>query len=125
VRPAAARTVSGIQRAQTPAPGVQVQEVATADGGTIREYVSASGVVFAVSWRTRLKPRLEGMLGRYHADYAAAAAGEAARRPGIRRQAALGAPDLVVRSSSYLGSFSGYAFVPSLAPAGFGPEAVR
>ena len=38
-------------------------EITLADGSGIKEYVNAAGQVFAVSWRTRLKPNLQVLLG--------------------------------------------------------------
>jgi len=105
-------------------PAAQVHEISAPDGSTIREYALANGTVFAVAWSTRLKPDLESLLGKYHIDYAAAA-GEAMRRPGIRRRAALARGDLVVHSSGYLNTFSGKAYVPSLVPAGFNIDGIR
>lgn len=106
---AAARPLAG---------GVQVLERRSSDGGLLREFVAPSGVVFEVRWSTRLKPRLETLLGRYQADYDQAAA-QARRRPGVPRQVTLRAQDLVVESSAHLNHFSGRAWVPSLVPAGF------
>lgn len=119
-----AKTATALRRTQTLSSGVQVFERATGDGGVIREYVSADGIVFAVSWNTRFKPRLNELLGRYHEGYAAAAS-EALRRPGIQRQSVLRAQDLVVNSTSHLNVFSGRAYVPSLVPAGFDAALAR
>lgn len=107
--------------------GVQVVERASGDGGAIREYVSPQGIVFAVAWNTRFKPRLETLLGRYHEGYAAAASQALARssRAGIQRQATLQATDLVVQSNGFLNTFRGRAWVPSLLPAGFDPATLR
>jgi hypothetical protein len=119
-----AQATSATRRSLALSAGVQVYERASGDGGVIREYVTADGVVFAVSWNTRFKPRLNELLGRYHEPYAAAAS-EALRRPGIQRQSVLRAQDLVVRSTSHLNVFSGRAFVPSLVPAGFDAALAR
>ncbi len=107
--------------------GVQVIERASGDGGAIREYVSPQGIVFAVAWNTRFKPRLDTLLGRYHEGYAAAASQALARpgRAGIQRQATLQASDLVVQSNGFLNTFTGRAWVPSLLPAGFDPASLR
>lgn len=118
------KALAATRRSFSLSAGVQVYERASGDGGVIREYVSADGIVFAVSWNTRFKPRLNELLGRYHEPYAAAAS-EALKRPGIQRQSVLRAPDLVVRSTSHLNVFSGRAFVPSLVPAGFDAALVR
>lgn len=107
--------------------GVQVVERASGDGGWIREYVSPQGIVFAVSWNTRFKPRLDTLLGRYQAGYAAAAS-QAMARPGraaVQRQATLRADDLVVQSSGFLNTFHGRAWAPSLVPAGFDAATLR
>jgi hypothetical protein len=119
-----AKVAAAVKRTQGLPAGVQVYEQASGDGGAIREYVSPQGVVFAVAWNTRFKPRLEDLLGSYHAGYAAAAT-EALKRPGIQRQSVLQAQDLVVRSTSHLGTFAGRAYVPSLVPLGFDAESAR
>ena len=105
----------------------QMVERASGDGGWIREYVSPQGIVFAVSWNTRFKPRLDTLLGRYQAGYAAAAS-QALARPGraaVQRQATLRADDLVVQSSGFLNTFHGRAWAPSLVPAGFDAATLR
>src|SRR5690349_21572751 len=38
-------------------------------GGVIREYVSASGVVFAVTWTGHRSPDLKTILGGYEGEY--------------------------------------------------------
>lgn len=115
---ASSKSIAAAKSARLLPAGVQVYERPTGDGGWIREFATPQGIVFAVAWNTRFKPRLTELLGAYHAPYAAAAS-QALKRPGIRRQAVLKSDDLVVRSTSHLNVFSGRAYVPSLAPAGF------
>ncbi|MEP7295993.1 MAG: DUF2844 domain-containing protein [Burkholderiales bacterium] len=100
------------------APSFHVHEILLADGSSIREFASPGGIIFAVAWRTRLKPNLEELLGAYNADYVIAA-GDAMKRPGIRRSAVLTRGDLVVHSFGHLNAFAGKAYVPSLVPPGF------
>lgn len=119
-----ATTTTAPARMRALGAGVQVIETAQADGGVIREYVAPSGLVFAVAWSTRFKPRLDLLLGRYHAGYAAAAH-DAASSPSMRRAAVLRADDLVVQSSGRMNAFTGRAWVPSLTPAGFEAGTVR
>lgn len=125
--PSASRAQAAAAPRTALAGGVQVVERASGDGGAIREYVSAQGIVFAVAWNTRFKPRLDTLLGRYHAGYAAAASQALARpgRAGIERHAVLRADDLVVQSHGFLNSFTGRAWVPSLVPAGFDLATLR
>jgi hypothetical protein len=105
-------------------PQVQTREIALADGSSIREFVSPSGVVFAVAWSTRFKPNLESLLGTHAAGYAAAAS-DAMRAPGIKRNVVLKSGDLVVHSTTHLNVFVGKAYLRSLVPNGVGVDELR
>jgi hypothetical protein len=103
---------------------VETHEITMADGSSIREYVGPGGTVFAVAWNTRLKPNLAALLGQHAATYAAAAQ-DAARVPGIRRQVVLARDDLVVRSAAHLNTFVGIAYLRSLVPEGINVYELR
>ena len=103
---------------------VQAHELTMADGSTIREFVSPSGVVFAVAWSTRFKPDLDLLLGA-HAPAYAAAASEALRVPGIRRRVELHRGDLVVHSTAHLNAWVGRAWLQSLVPQGVDADVLR
>jgi hypothetical protein len=94
------------------------------DGSSIKQYVNGAGQVFAVSWRTRLKPDLAALLGTPFAAYAASPAapsgiGAAKHQQSVRR------PDLVLHRSGRPHAFAGLAYVPSLVPAGIDADALR
>jgi hypothetical protein len=95
-----------------------------ADGSSVREFVAPNGVVFGVAWSTRFKPNLEALLGSHAVDYVGAAT-EAARAPGIKRNAVLERGDLVVHSTVHLNSFVGKAYLKSLVPQGVRPDELR
>ena len=116
--------MSGTRRQSVVGNNVQVHEITMADGSHIREFVSPAGIVFAVTWNTRFKPKLEDLLGSHHAAYAAAAR-EALRQPGIKRNVVLRSGELVVHSSAYLNTFVGKAYVQSLVPSGVNADAIR
>jgi len=103
-------------RPATPQIGYSVQELQLPSGTIVREYVSAAGRVFAVSWRGPTKPNLAQLFGDYFQPYQAAAKaqphGAATRRHFTVRQ-----PDLVVESNGRMRAFFGRAYVPSLLPA--------
>ncbi len=103
---------------------VRTHEIAMADGSTIREFVGPSGTVFAIAWSTRFKPDLDALLGAHAATYAAAAS-EAMRTPGIRRNVELRRGDLVVRATAHLNAHTGKAWLPSLVPAEVDVDALR
>ena len=99
--------------------------LAMGEAGEVREYTNAAGQVFAVSWETAGRPDLRQLLGQaMFAGYQAHAAA-----PGVRRGRPGGANmadgDLVVQSFGHPGAFSGFAYMPSLTPAGFGGGDLR
>ena len=96
---------------------VQVHVIVLADGSQVREFVGPAGIVFAVAWSTRFKPRLETLLGTYATTYADAAA-RSARGPGVRHAMTIAGDDLVVHAAAHLNAHVGLAYAPSLVPAG-------
>jgi Protein of unknown function (DUF2844) len=88
-------------------------------GGTlVREYVSATGVVFAVTWRGPFRPDLHQLLGLYFGMFQRAA--QAARSPRTTRgPLAIETPQLVVHMDGHPRAFFGRAYVPSLVPSSF------
>ena len=91
-----------------------MHELKTAEGTTIREFVSGGGVVFAVSWQGPFKPSMRVLLGSHFNQYSNAAQTTDSSRSHMKIEQ----PDLVVRSSGHMRSFSGVAFLPQLLPAG-------
>ena len=117
--------VAGARRlAAGPQANVRVHSIVRNDGSAIDEYVSASGVVFAISWHTRFKPDLDALLGA-HAPAYAVAARRAMVAPGIRRHVVLQEGDLVVDATAHLNAFVGRAYLRSMLPAGMPLDAIR
>lgn len=110
---------------QSAAPGFEVHTLSARDGSVVREYVGADGIVFAVTWSTRGKPRLDQLLGRHFDSYAEAGRQAMQRRAGVMHAAALQRGDLVVESTGHLNAFSGRAWLRSRLPAGMGSDALR
>lgn len=121
--PAAASPVQ--RRALAMSPGVHVHERMRPDGSSVREFTGPDGIVFAVAWRTRLKPDLHELLGRYRADYAEAAARAMQEHPGLRRSVALRQGDLLVQSHGHLDAFAGRAVLLSRVPASLPVDEIR
>ena len=98
-------------------PGYSVQEITTASGGTVREYVSPSGVVFAVSWSGPAVPNLQQALGSYFTQYVTAAKTQraAGRRAG-HHHLEIREPSLVVHAGGHMRQYFGLAYVPALVP---------
>jgi hypothetical protein len=105
------------------ASGYEVREIASAGGALVREYLTADGRVFAVSWHGPTIPDLRVLLGAYYERYAQGAA--AASHAGGHRNFAVRQPGLVVESSGRLRAFTGRAWDPQLLPQNFSPADIR
>ncbi len=96
---------------------VHVAMLRPTNGGTIHEYSTADGTVFAVTWRGPGRPDLRQLLGdrfdTVSADMAARTGRRTVRLVRIRHA------ELVVRSQGRPGAFSGFAYDPRLIPSGF------
>jgi hypothetical protein len=116
--------MQGSRVATRVAHGGSVHEIRLADGSSIRQFVNAQGIVYAVAWSTRLKPDLTQLLGRYAADFEAGTAAKALTR-GVRRRASVDRGDLVVHSAGRLNAFVGKAWLKSQLPPGVDPDDIR
>ena len=104
--------------------GFTVHEIEAPAGTLIREYISPSGTVFAVSWSGPTKPDLQQLFGNYFSQYASASS--SVRHGGAtRRHFEVKQPDLVVESNGRMRAFRGRAYVPSLMPSGVTPGDIR
>ncbi|MBC7620502.1 MAG: DUF2844 domain-containing protein [Candidatus Saccharibacteria bacterium] len=99
----------------TPVAAYTVHEAQLETGTVVREYASASGQVFAVTWRGPVLPDLNQWLGGYFGAFKQGA--DQLRLSGRR-----GAPinlvqeGLVVQSNGRMRNFFGHAYVPALVP---------
>jgi hypothetical protein len=89
-------------------------ELTLPTGTIVREYLSAGGTVFAVSWRGPFKPDLPALLGRYFDTYASAPRSAGSSRSRL----AIDQGNLVVRAGGHQRAFVGLAYVPQLMPQG-------
>jgi hypothetical protein len=98
-----------------------VHEMQLASGARLREYVSNSGTVFAVSWESPMRPDLKQLLGTHFNQYA-----QAIQTPHQRRgPVVLRSAGLVVESAGHMRGFVGHAYVPSLMPEGVTANDIR
>jgi len=92
-------------------------QATTLEGGTtVREYINASGIVFAVSWSGPFKPDLKKLLDGYFDAMVA----ESAKSPRAgHSQLRVNRPDLIIISGGHMRAFEGKAYLPAAFPAGF------
>ena len=101
--------------------GFSVKELRSADGKTIREYVSPAGLVFGVAWRGPFMPDLKQLLGSYYGQLQQAAQTQRRRRGPL----VIRTKNFVLFSGGHMRSFQGVAYAPNLLPANVSAEVVQ
>jgi hypothetical protein len=101
-----------------------VHQLQAPSGTIIREYVSSTGTVFAVSWEGPWLPDLQQILGPYFDAYQrnAAAVRDSRRSHG---PITIRAGELVVQVGGHPRAFAGRAYVERLLPQGLQPATIR
>jgi hypothetical protein len=84
-------------------------------GLVVREFVSASGKVFGVTWQGPGIPDLQQVLGSYYAGFAQAAS----LTHNDHHHLNVETPEVVVQSRGHTRQFSGRAWAPALLPQNF------
>lgn len=97
-----------------------VHEIAASSGTVVREFVSPTGKVFAVSWSGPAMPDMRQVLGTYYDTYIDAVAKRKARGP-----VNIVLPGFVVQSGGHMRAFSGKAYLPDAVPAGVASEEIK
>jgi Protein of unknown function (DUF2844) len=95
-----------------------VEEITAASGTVVREFVSPSGVVFAVSWYGPSMPNLQQTFGTYFTQFQAAVQARRAQASQFRghNHLEIDTPSLVVHALGHMRQYFGVAYVPSLMP---------
>lgn len=101
--------------------GYSVKELSSADGRTVREYVSPAGIVFGVSWHGPFMPDLRQLLGSYFGQLQQAAQSRRQRRGPL----VIRTKNFVLVSGGHMRAFRGVAYAPNLFPANVTAEVVR
>jgi len=99
----------------------EVHELTLPSGTTVREYVAASGIVFAIAWTGPSLPDLQQTLGTYFADYTNAARS----RLGGRNHLSLERSDLSIEAGGHMRAFFGRAVLVQAVPAGVSSNELR
>ncbi|RAR65146.1 uncharacterized protein DUF2844 [Paraburkholderia unamae] len=102
-----------------------VNTTTLANGTTIREYLDAKGVVFAVSWRGPRIGSLETLLGGYFPAWQKGLASAQAARGGGYGPVAVREDDLVVESGGHMGALTGRAWLPKALPQGVTADQIQ
>jgi hypothetical protein len=109
------------QARATAVDGYTVKEITLPSGTLLREYVSAEGKVFAVTWKGMTPPDLQQTLGTYFQRYSAgAAAPHAGHHHLIIHQS-----DFVLNVGGHMRAWTGKAYVPQLLPPNFSASEIK
>ncbi len=95
--------------------GYTVQEI-NYGGTTVREYISSSGIVFAVAWNGLRHPDLTALLGSYADEYRRTLQ-NTPRQPGVRHLS-VKTDGVVVEKWGHVRDLRGRAYAPDLVPPG-------
>jgi hypothetical protein len=98
-----------------------VHEMLSPAGAAVREYVSSTGKVFAVTWKGPYQPDIRQLLGKYFTDYSQGAKASHAHH----RHLSIQQPGLVIQSSGHMRAFAGRAYIPQLLPEGMAIEEIQ
>ena len=96
---------------------VQWQESTDANQIRVRQYVSSSGQVYAVSWDGPAMPDIAVLLGTWFDRYRQEASAALPNASGLHSSRVSGS-DLMVETAVRLRDFNGRAWLPSALPAG-------
>jgi hypothetical protein len=107
-----ASVMKQVNVAATSGTNYTVQQLSDDASQNVYEYINTQGIVFAVSWSGPVKPDLSTLLGNYFSQMADNKSQSRAHKEVVNN-------DVVISSSGRMRSFKGYAYVPSLTPAGF------
>jgi len=91
-----------------------VKKIITQDDIEIREYITASGVVFGIAWSGESKPDLSWLLGNFFSRYQLGLS----QLPSARSPVSINTTDFVLQTGGRMNQFVGLAFLPTLAPQG-------
>jgi hypothetical protein len=105
-------------------PRYAVHELTSPLGIVVREYVSSSGNIFAVSWHGPFAPDMRRFLAKRFELYSLEVQKQGARKLG-HSALNIRTPFLVVEDVGRMRAYSGRAYDPSLLPAGVSIDEIR
>jgi hypothetical protein len=98
-----------------------IHELQLPTGGRVRQFVGATGKVFAVSWSGDWRPDLRELMGKHYDRFLAAMKD----RPKGHGPVRIEIPGLVVVMGGHQRAFFGHAYLTDLVPQGFHAEDIR
>ena len=116
------KAMSAARGAATVHADYTVQEIVS-DSVTVREYISAAGIVFGIAWNGLTHPDLSSLLGSYAGEYSDALR-HAQRKPG-RRHVQVKTDRIVVEKWGHMRNLQGRAYAADLIPPGVSIDEIK
>ena len=116
------KALSAVQRPAASGANFTVQELKS-DANSVREYVSPSGIVFAIAWDGLAQPDLSALLGSYAGEYRHALQ-QIPRKPG-HRSLRVKTNGVVVEKWGHMRNLQGRAYAPALIPPGVSVDEIK
>jgi len=116
------KALSAVQRATTARNGYSVQELKS-EANIVREFVSPSGVVFAIAWNGLSHPDLASLLGTYVGEYQQSLR-HTSRQKG-KRYSQVKATNVIVEKWGHMRNMQGRAYIPGLIPNGVNIDEIK
>ena len=104
--------------------GYTIYEIVDQNETMVREFVSPSGVVFAISWEGRFVPQLQDLLGTSFARYAVMLQQEKTMHP-ERAPLNIHEPQLAFENGGHMGWYYGRAYLPQGIPRGIDARVIH
>ena len=102
-----------------------VHEIISQNGTKVREYVTPTGKIFAITWKGQFIPDLRQLLGKYFDQFSKESISRNKKSPRIRGPIFILQPGLVVQSSGHMRAYSGRAYLPDMVPQGIKIEDIQ
>ena len=114
--------IFSIHRKATVKASYTVHELTT-NTGVVREFISQSGVVFAITWQGVAQPDLTLLLGTYYKEYR----DETLRMRTMHGHSphSISTSNLVLERSGHMRAEGGRVFMPNLIPSGVSKDEIR
>jgi Protein of unknown function (DUF2844) len=116
------KAFSAVQHAAENRNGYTVQELVS-EANDVREYITPSGIVFAVAWNGLSQPDLAALLGAYAGEYRQALQQEPRKRG--RRSLQVKTQGVVVEKWGHMRNLQGRAYAPALIPPGVSVDEIK
>jgi hypothetical protein len=115
-------SLTAVRGAMTAHRDYTVHEIKS-DSTVVREYVSPTGIIFAIAWSGLVHPDLTELLGSYAGEYQEAL--QQTQRKQGRRQLQVKTNRVVVQKWGHIRDMKGRAYAPDLVPAGVSVDAIK